>query len=141
MNTQANSPEPREAPTVTLVVSNPLFPASTTDQRGQVVPKESLEPITWVLNRPHPFVPDMKIVGMFINRIGVEIYSTNQKIGMRDLVPMNSVRLTQEGMPLDVFEEEFALAEAGDDDDDDLDDPVTPEPEPEPEAPTANGQA
>lgn len=127
MNTQSDPTQSREAPTVTLVVSNPIFPAT------------NLEPVTWILNRPHPFVPDMKIVGMFINRIGVEIYSTNQKIGMRDLVPMNSVRLTQEGMPLDVFQEEFALAEAGDDDDDDFDDPAAPEPEPETQ--TANGQA
>lgn len=133
MNTQADSTQSREAPTVTLVVSNPLFPVPNSQ-------KESLEPVTWILNRPHPFVPDMKIVGMFINRIGVEIYSTNAKIGMRDLVPMNSVRLTQEGMPLNVFEEEFALAEAeDDDDDDDDDDPAAPEREPE--VPTANGQA
>jgi hypothetical protein len=138
MNTQASPTETREAPTVTLVVSNPLFPAS--DPSG--TPKESLEPVTWILNRPHPFVPAMKIVGMFLNRIGVEIYSTNEKIGMRDLIPMSSVRLTQEGMALDVFEEEFALAEAGDDDDDDLDDsPPEPQAEPESEAPTANGQA
>lgn len=139
--TDQNASQPREAPTVTLVISNPLFPAPVLDQAGQVIPgrnREGFEPITWVLNRPHPFVPDMKIVGMFINRRGIKVYSTNEKIGMRDLIPLSSVRLAQEGMALDVFEEEFALAEDGYDDDDDPDDsPPGPEPEsePEPEAP------
>ena len=147
MNTQADPPEKQDEqppPIVRLVVSDPLFPASVLDAAGQPIPgqfKESLEPVTWILRRPHPFVPDMTIVGLFLNKDGIEIYSTNNKMGMRDLIQMKSVRLIQESMLMPVFEEELYLAESGEDDDDDPPDPGSPESDPEPEAPRANGQA
>lgn len=140
MNTQADPTEKQdEPPIVRLVVSDPLFPENVRDAAGQPIQgqfKESVEPVTWILRRPHPFVPEMTIVGMFLNKDGIEIYSTNQKMGMRDLIQMKSVRLIQESMLMSVFEEELYLAESGDDDDDPPE-PGSPEPEPEPEAPRA----
>lgn len=141
MNTQADPTEKQdEPPIVRLVVSDPLFPENVRDAAGQPIQgqfKESVEPVTWILRRPHPFVPEMTIVGMFLNKDGIEIYSTNQKMGMRDLIQMKSVRLIQESMLMSVFEEELYLAESGDDDDDDPPEPGSSEPEPEPEAPRA----
>ena len=147
MNTQADpTAKQDEPPIVRLVVSDPLFPASVLDAAGQPIPgqfKESLEPVTWILRRPHPFVPEMTIVGLFLNKDGIEIYSTNNRMGMRDLIQAKFVRLVQESMLMNVFEEELYLAESGDDDDDDAPEPGSPEsePDPEPEAPRANGQA
>lgn len=139
MNTQADPTEKQdEPPIVRLVVSDPLFPENVRDAAGRPIEgqfKESVEPVTWILRRPHPFVPEMTIVGMFLNKDGIEIYSTNQKMGMRDLVQMKSVRLIQESMLMSVFEEELYLAESGDDDDVDPPEPGSPDPEPEPEAP------
>lgn len=145
MNTQADPTEKQdEPPIVRLVVSDPLFPVEVLDGAGKPIPgqfRESIEPVTWILRRPHPFVPEMTIAGMFLNKDGVEIYSTNNKMGMRDLIQMKSVRLIQESMLMSVFEEELYLAESGDDDDDGAPEPGSPEPDPEPEAPRANGQA
>jgi hypothetical protein len=145
MNTQADPTEKQdEPPIVRLVVSDPLFPASVLDGAGNPIPgqfKESLEPVTWILRRPHPFVPDMMIVGMFLNKDGIEIYSTNKRMGMRDLIQAKSVRLVQESMLMSVFEEELYLAESGDDDDDGAPEPGPPETDPEPEDLRANGQA
>jgi hypothetical protein len=145
MNTQADPTEKQdEPPIVRLVVSDPLFPAQVLDGTGQPIQgqfKESLEPVTWILRRPHPFVPDMTIVGLFLNEDGIEIYSTNNKMGMRDLIQAKFVRLVQESMLMPVFEKELYLAELGDDDDDDPPEPGSPESDPEPEAPRANGQA
>lgn len=142
MNTQADPTEKQDdpPPIVRLVVSDPLFPASVLDAAGRPIEgqfKESVEPVTWILRRPHPFVPEMTIVGMFLNKDGIEIYSTNNKMGMRDLIQMKSVRLVQESMTMSVFGEELDLAESGDDDDDPPPEPGSPEPEPEPEAPRA----
>jgi len=96
------------------------------------------EPITWIVSQAHPLVSGMKIVRMFIGEGGVEVYSHDGKIGMRNLVPMISVRLTQEAMPLDIFEEELIAAESDEDDDDDPDEPeFEPEQPPSPSAPSA----
>jgi len=65
---------------------------------------------------------------MFVNSGGVEIYSrdgTSGK-GIRNLVPMSQVLLVEEVMPMDIFAEEIASAEAGEDDEDD-DEPETEE--------------
>jgi hypothetical protein len=70
---------------------------------------------------------------MFIDGDLIEVYSTDGKIGMRDLIPMSTVRLAEEGMPLDTYEEEIDLSaarSAGED----LEDPE-PDPEPEDESP------
>lgn len=89
--------------------------------------------ISWAVSKAHPFVPEMNVVRMFVDRGGVEVYSASNdgKIGIRDLVPMDRVRLIQEAMPLEVFVEELDAAESGDDDEDE-------DPEPEPELPEPN---
>jgi hypothetical protein len=112
---------------LTRFISNALFPEN---RRGVL----DSEPVTWTLSQAHPLVPDMKIIRMFVDRGGVEVYSVSAdgSKGMRNLVPMNWVRLIEEAMPLDVFVDELAASESDEDDDtEDLGDP-----EPDPEAPT-----
>lgn len=131
-------PQPNpECPMITRVISNSLLP----DDQGD-------KPITWVLGAPHPLVPDTTVVRMFVDRGGVEIYSkpNDNKVGMRNLIPMSWIRLIEEAMPIHVFVEELAAAEADDDDDGDGDsDPAEPSPEhdvpPQGAALPANGQA
>lgn len=106
-------------PMVTRVISNALFP-----ENGQEAP------VTWVVSHPHPLVPTMRVVRMFIDRGGVEIYSVSAdgKNGMRNLIPMSWVRLVEEAMPIDIFADELYDAETGD-----------PDPDPEPaQVPAAN---
>ena len=111
-------------PMLTRMVSNCLFPESN----GKEVPT------TWIVGQPHPLVPEMKIVRMFVDRGGVEIYSVSGdgKTGMRNLVPMSWIRLTEEAMPLDVFIEELEAAES-----EEPEEPEEPELEP---TPAPNGQ-
>jgi hypothetical protein len=118
---------------LTRMISNALFPESG---RGAL----DSEPITWMVSQPHPLVPDMRVVRMFVDRGGVEVYSvlSDGSKGMRNLIPMNWVRLIEEVMPLDVFVEELAAAES-DEDDDDPNDPAL-DPEVPPPAPV-NGHA
>lgn len=111
-------PEPGY-PVVTRIISNGLFP----DESGRN------EPITWTVGQKHPLVDSMRVVRMFISSGGVEIYSVAKdgQSGTRNFLPTNWVRLVEEAMPIDIFAEELADAEAGGDDgDDELD----PEPEP-----------
>jgi len=109
-NTQPQEEESRE-PKLSLVIANPLFPEPVRDTAGNVVKdvyKTPVEPVVWGVERAHPFVPGMKIEAMFVDGDLIEVYSTDGKIGMRDLIPMNTIRLAEEGMPLDVYEEEMA---------------------------------
>ena len=126
-------PEPTQT-LRTVALPDPQFPmimlvfADNIDDTGVV---------QWLISKPHPFVTDVNVVRMFVDgRGGVEVYSVSSdgKKCMRDFIPMDRVRLLQEVMPLDVFIEELAEAEAGDPEDDD------PEPVPEDIAPV-NGQA
>jgi len=104
-----NLPKPG-FPMLTRVVSNPIFSSD---------PKKD-NPVTWTLGSPHPMIPTVKVVRMFVDRGGVEIYSATDdgSAGMRNWIPDVQIRLTEEAMPMDVFVEELAAAEAGDDDDD-----------------------
>lgn len=99
-------------PMVTRMISNALLPIDGGSQA----------PATWVVSQPHPLVPDMMVVRMFVDRGGVEVYSHDGRNGMRNLIPMTWVRLIEEVMPLDVFAEELAAAESDEPDDDDNDD-------------------
>lgn len=121
MNTPANGPNRTRVielpapkpPVLTRMISDPLF-------------NEQTEAITWVLGQANPLVGDMKIVRMFVDDTGVEVYSVpeNPSRGYtRNLIPIAKVRLTEEAMPLEIFVEELADAEddSGDDDDDDTD--------------------
>jgi hypothetical protein len=137
-------PEPG-FPMLTRMISNALFPEAQTKTvgcphcKGSISLEQSTkeEPITWIVGQAHPLVPQMKVMRMFVDRGGVEVYSVSDdgKAGMRNLVPMSWVRLIEEAMPLDVFVEELAAAEEDE-----------PEPEPEPgdpepeQAPVTNGQ-
>lgn len=97
------------------------------------------EPITWQLGQPHPLVPEAKIVRMFLNDDGAEIYSMSEdcKICMRNAIPINGIRFSEEAMPFQIFSEEIDAAESDEDDDDEGD----PELGDAPELPEANGQA
>ena len=91
-------------------------------------------PMTWKVGEKHPLEVNMRVVAMYTNGAVIEVYSlftNNPKWGARNLVPTHRTRLIWEMMPLDVFGEELARSEAGEDDDDELD------PEPEPEEPPA----
>jgi hypothetical protein len=148
---------------VTRIISDRLFPESAARVVGCPHCKQNIsvpvpaekdpEPVTWIVSQAHPLMPDMKVIRMFIIDSGVEVYSVSNdgKSGARNLVPMKSVRLTEEAMPLDVFAEE--LEEAEDDnfpggdpepgDPDPGDDPDdTPQPgKPLPALPVQNGGA
>ena len=139
-------PEPNY-PMVTRMISHPLFPL---DPKQQVVgcphckqsisvpdpSKENAEPITWIVGQPHPLLHDLKVMRMFVDDGGVEVYSVTSdgKSGIRNLVPMGSIRLVEEAMPLPVFLEQMEIAE---------EENAPPEPEPEPgqEQSAENGQA
>ena len=99
-------------PMLTRMVSEPIF-------------GESEEPVAWALSKPHPFIPDLNVVRMFLDRgdgngsATVEIYSVSPngtKGGVRHIIPLNSVRIVEEAMPIDVFVEELAAAEGPNDD-------------------------
>jgi hypothetical protein len=93
-------------------------------------------PLTWKVGEKHPLEGGMRVVAMYTNGSVVEVYSlftavAPTKWGVRNLVPTHHTRLIWEMMPLDVFGEELARSEAGDDDDDD------DEPDPDPDEPPA----
>jgi hypothetical protein len=125
-------------PMVTRVVSSPLFPPdppsvnladylrpellrALTRVEGERLQQaltaasatQREEPVTWVVAQSHPFVPTMKIVRMFIAEDGVSVYSCAEggAEGMRNLIPMHTVRFVEEGMPIDIFVDELNLAE------------------------------
>jgi hypothetical protein len=141
-------PDPR-FPMVTRVVSNPLFPPdpasanladylrpeilrALTRAEGErlqqalaaaAMPQRE-EPVTWVIAQSHPFVPTLKIVRMFIVEDGVTVYSCAEgsSEGLRNLIPMHTVRFVEEGMPIDIFVDELNLAEQ-----DEPDEPTEPD--------------
>jgi hypothetical protein len=110
---------------LTRMISNPLF-------------GNGGEPIVWVVGMDHPLSEIAKVVRMFVDRGGVEVYSVAKDEtgtrGVRNLIPMTQIRLIEEAMPLDIFAEELAAAESDEDDEPDPD-PVSAEPA------TSNGQA
>lgn len=132
--------EQNESPKVMFVVSGPLSPDATKN-----------EPVAWVAGQPHPLIPTMTVVGMFVVPEGVEIYAAAADMkGSRSFIPMHWIRYIQQKMSPDVFGWEFEDAQLAvgngqgwmkvDDDDDDEDespgDTETTAP-----LPPANGQA
>ena len=89
--------------------------------------------LTWQTQKKHPIID-----GCFVQRIfmlpdgALAIYSATEdgKVGMRNIIPKEHVRYTQETMPPDIFIEEINREQ-----DEQADDPE----EPEPSAPEANG--
>lgn len=141
-------------PILARMVSNALFPEAEMrnvqcphcTQRHQVsVGKNKQdEPIVWELNKPHPLLPDMLLVRMFVEDDGVEIYSVAKDGtgGLRNLVPMSTVRLIEELMTPRVLVDELTEAEEGNaesfEEDDEPDEEQGPEQTSDPEQP--NGQ-
>jgi hypothetical protein len=121
------------APMLTRVVSAPLFNSRD-------------EAVTWTVGQAHPLLDTYKVIRMFIDLGGVEIYSSDGKNGVRHIIPSSMVRFAEEAMALNTFGEELYAAEAegapvgplsaGDDDDDDDPDDEPDEPDDEPETPT-----
>lgn len=138
-------------PMVTRMISDSLFsearqqwvqppPGAPAGTPMHLMPPKD-DPVTWTVSQAHPLIPNLKVVRMFLDRGGVEVYSVTDdgKTGMRNLVPMSRVRLVEEFMPLEVFVEEMAAAET--DDDPGSEEPRDPEPALEPAlAAVSNGQ-
>jgi hypothetical protein len=125
-----------DSPKVMFVISNSLSPEATKN-----------EPIAWAVGQPHPILPGMSVIGMFVvPGEGVEIYAASAaRKGVRSFIPMHWIRYVHEEMPFETFSEEFEAAVAGvDDEDDDGDFEDVPEettptrPPPPPDGP--NGQ-
>jgi hypothetical protein len=106
-------PEPGY-PMLTHVISNALFPDMQAEavvcQQCQVSLAVPTDKGIWVVDRPHPLVPELKIERMFLDHGGVEIYSMseNRKICARNFIPMDWIRIIEEEMPLEVFFEELS---------------------------------
>ena len=103
-------------PMLTRMISSALF----ADEKGKEV--------VWVVGGPLPLVTYLKVIRMFNDHGGVEIYSVTAdgKAGTRNFVPMHWVRMTEEAMPIDVFVEELQAAESDGADDDEPEDPEEP---------------
>jgi hypothetical protein len=116
------------APMVTRVITSGLFPEpAPKGPRGELLlppgfPRAE-EPLMWVVSQKHPLDENITIVRMFRTEEGVEVYSVGYDNGIRSFLPMHQVRFVEEGMPIDLFIEELAIAESG-------------EEEPEPGEPT-----
>lgn len=103
---------------------------------------EGGEPILWEIHAPYPLLPETYVVvRMFMDLGCVEIYSASidGKNGIRNCIPTNKIRFTEESMGLSVFKEELDAAayadapvgplSAPDDDGDNGDEPESDEPE------------
>lgn len=129
---------------VVLPAPNPNCPVLTRMITHALLPEGGQEgPVTWVITRSHPLEPTLRVVRMFIDRGGVDVYSVAEGgvQGIRNLIPMSQIRLIEEAMPLNIFVDELAIAEEGggdDDDDDDADDGVEGDTAP---APASGGVA
>lgn len=121
MSNPTPSPETEELPPPMLrrMISNPFFPET------------GAAPIVWQIDTEHPLKSNARVIKMFVVDDGVEVYAMESLPqgmfrGMRNLIPMHWVRLTEEIMHPDVLNEEIEAAEAratGDDvEDDDFDD-------------------
>lgn len=136
-HTQILELPPPGYPMVTRVITEALFPS------------EGRAEVTWVVSKPHPLVPTMNIVRMFVEPEGVAIYSVSAdgKTGMRNFVKTELTRLVEEAMPIAILVEELADAESGDDVDEVPEAPQPPQgpqavptPDDSPDTATDNGQ-
>jgi hypothetical protein len=131
-------------PMLTRMISNPLFPPPPPPSGKASADRD--EPMVWIVGSLHPLMPDMKIVRMFVDRGGVEVYSISSdgRSGARNMIPLSSVRLIEEAMPLNVFLQELEAAEDDGDDEpeesEESENPATPE-SPDPVLAPTNGQA
>lgn len=125
---------PAEMPVTNRVVTDNPFPVDAKQVQAGAHPDQ---PVLWVVNNMHPFVPDMKIIRMYVlPGVCVEVYSIESKegkVGIRNSIPWAHVRMAEEIMDAGTFVEEIIEAESDDDDEPDDD----PEPSPPPQH--ANG--
>ena len=128
-------PQPdADATALVRLVTDPL----ALDEKGKL----EVEPTAWLLNRPHPLAPEAKIVRMYRDDGGVEVYSSDGKMFVRTFVPERVIRFSDEAMSEDTFVEFIEIAELDEDEEEEELDP-DPEPAPAPEPvppPAANGQ-
>jgi hypothetical protein len=108
------------APMVTRVITSGLFPEpAPKGPRGEsLLPPgfpRAEEPLTWIVSQKHPLDENITIVRMFRTEDGVEVYCVGYDNGIRCLLPTHQVRFIEEGMPIDLFIEELAVAESGED--------------------------
>lgn len=110
-----------EFPVLRMMFTDNLTPAGNGNGAEAV--------ILWQVGELHPYASNVRVSRMFFSRVGgVAVYSAadNGDGCVRDLIPMNRIRIVQEVMPFEVFAEEIDIAETerwnGE-----------PEPEPEPE--------
>jgi len=105
------------APMVTRVITSGLFPEPIPKgSRGELLippgfPRAE-EPLTWVVGQKHPLDENIQIVRMFRAEEGVEVYCVGYDNGIRCFLPLHQVRFVEEGMPIDLFIDELALAES-----------------------------
>jgi hypothetical protein len=126
-------PQPdADATALVRLVTDPL----TLDEKG----KTEEEPTSWLLNRPHPLAPEAKIVRMYRDDGGVEVYSSDGKMFVRTFVPERVIRFCDEAMSEDTFVEFIEIAEEDEEDEEpeEPEEPELPEPAPAP-AGAANG--
>jgi hypothetical protein len=96
-------------------------------------------PLKWSVGAGHPLEAGFQVVAMYVNGAAVEIYSVSQHLrrGARNLIPMHHVRLIREDMPLDVFGDELARSEMGEDDEEEEEPELEPEDPPTATSPNA----
>jgi len=102
---------PPQYPLITRVLSSPVYP------------EDGSAPIAWLLSRAHPRLPDQKVIRLILGGAGIEVYSVaanpnpdpeKESPCVRTTIPMRSVLIIEEAMPLDVFIEELSAAESDD---------------------------
>ena len=132
-------------PMVTRVISHPLFPGSgdarttlcpstatgrTDNQRTRALTCRRAAHLDCRLAAPAR--TGMRVVRMFADDGGVEVYSHDDQHGMRNRIPMAMIRLIEEAMPVELLADEISDAE-GDEDEPDPDEPeLDPEEPPSP---------
>jgi hypothetical protein len=99
---------------VTHVISEALFP----DMQSEVANCPNCSaPISapvdrsvWVIDHPHPLVPELKIERAFVDDGGIEFYSfaSDGKTFARHFIPTIRYLFAREAMPLEMFVEELA---------------------------------
>lgn len=112
---QDGLPEVLSYPRIMLMVTDCVVPFENADANTM---------LHWSVGGLHPFIEGARIVAMYFNDTGVDVYSTRvnergEREGMRDHIPMTRVRVCREAMPFHVFAKELAAAELDDGEDDD----------------------
>jgi len=121
------SPFPPEAPK----------PNPQTGITPPAMPIDYYQPLLWEFGKPHPFIPDLTIVRMYVELgVGVEVYCTGKdgKTGSRNTLPWHLVKMTEELMDPETFVSEIAAAE-------EESSGGEPEPEPQPNGKPATAVA